>query len=358
MMPDHNNQAIKQRESGIELFRIIAMLLIVAHHYVVNSGVTQLFEGGNSKDLFYYLFGMWGKTGINCFVLITGYFMCYSNITLRKFLKLFLEVIFYKITIYIVLSIAGYYTFSLYSLIDIWPIKSVTTGFVSCFLLFYLCIPFLNILIKNINKKQYTLLLLLLLFIYTLMGSIPLFSVKMNYVTWFCILYLIAAFMRIYATEITIINKTNWGLCSITFIILSISSVALLAWFKKDIQTIYYFVSDSNKILALLTALSTFMFFKNLKISYSKVINTIAASTFGVLLIHAHSNEMRQWLWKDFIDVKSHYLTDHYVLYSILVVLAIFGVCTIIDFIRINTIEKYTFKKLDNYLPPSHLYKI
>lgn len=82
-------QVEKQRESGIELFRIIAMLLIVAHHYVVNSGVTQLLGGDYFKDLFYYLFGMWGKTGINCFVLITGYFMCQSNITLRKFLKLF-----------------------------------------------------------------------------------------------------------------------------------------------------------------------------------------------------------------------------------------------------------------------------
>lgn len=31
---------LNQRESGIELFRIITMLVIVAHHYVVNSGLT------------------------------------------------------------------------------------------------------------------------------------------------------------------------------------------------------------------------------------------------------------------------------------------------------------------------------
>ena len=28
-----------KRDSGIELFRIITMLCIVAHHYVVNSGI-------------------------------------------------------------------------------------------------------------------------------------------------------------------------------------------------------------------------------------------------------------------------------------------------------------------------------
>ena len=31
-----------QRESGIELYRIITMLVIVAHHYIVNSGIIEL----------------------------------------------------------------------------------------------------------------------------------------------------------------------------------------------------------------------------------------------------------------------------------------------------------------------------
>lgn len=30
---------IKQRDSNLELLRIITMLVIVAHHYVVNSGL-------------------------------------------------------------------------------------------------------------------------------------------------------------------------------------------------------------------------------------------------------------------------------------------------------------------------------
>lgn len=79
----------KIRESNLELYRIIVMLLIVAHHYVVNSGLTSI--GGpissnpiSLKSLFLLLFGAWGKTGINCFVLITGYFMCKSQITLKK----------------------------------------------------------------------------------------------------------------------------------------------------------------------------------------------------------------------------------------------------------------------------------
>ena len=65
----------KIRESGIELFRIISMLLIVAHHYVVNSGVLKIANADplSFNSIFLCLFGAWGKTGINCFVLITGY---------------------------------------------------------------------------------------------------------------------------------------------------------------------------------------------------------------------------------------------------------------------------------------------
>lgn len=32
---------VKQRNSNLELYRIIVMLLIVAHHYVVNSGLME-----------------------------------------------------------------------------------------------------------------------------------------------------------------------------------------------------------------------------------------------------------------------------------------------------------------------------
>lgn len=59
------------------------MLLIVAHHYVVNSGLLDVMNQNilSANTTFYSLFGAWGKMGINCFVLITGYFMYKSQIT-------------------------------------------------------------------------------------------------------------------------------------------------------------------------------------------------------------------------------------------------------------------------------------
>lgn len=57
---------VKQRNSNLELYRIIVMLLIVAHHYVVNSGMMEEMAKDplSSRSIFYYIFGMWGKIGI------------------------------------------------------------------------------------------------------------------------------------------------------------------------------------------------------------------------------------------------------------------------------------------------------
>ena len=92
------DRQIGHRSTNLELFRIISMLLIVAHHYVVNSGMMESMweHPGSFRSLFFFLFGAWGKIGINCFVMITGYFMCKSQITLKKFLKLILQIEFYK----------------------------------------------------------------------------------------------------------------------------------------------------------------------------------------------------------------------------------------------------------------------
>lgn len=91
------------------------------------------------------------------------------------------------------------------------------------------------------------------------------------------------------------------------------------------------------------------MFFKNIQVKNNRVINTIAASTFGVLLIHANSDTMRQWLWKDLLDVVGHYNSSLMPLYALGCVLAIFIVCVLIDIIRINLIEKPFFRWWDKH---------
>ena len=60
----------KERESNIELLRIVAMLLIISFHYVYESGYK--FIELNYNSFIVKLFYLVGELGVNIFLLITG----------------------------------------------------------------------------------------------------------------------------------------------------------------------------------------------------------------------------------------------------------------------------------------------
>ena len=344
----------EKRKSNIELYRIIVMLEIVAHHYVVNSGLTG--SGGpvygeirSWRSIFLLLFGTWGKIGIDCFVLITGYFMCKSHITARKFVKLLAEVMFYKIVITAIFILAGKWDVSLIeTIIHFLPVYSIHTNFTGCYLVFYLSIPFLNILINGIEKKQFRMLLALLGFVYIFLGTFRIgpIGVTMNYFSWFMVVYLIGAYIRLFPEDYIKLNN-KWGIISFILIIISCLSVILSAWiFGKP----YIFVMDSNALLAVITSISVFMFFLNLDIGSSNIINKIASTTFGVLLIHANSDVMRKWLWVDVFDNVGTYSKSMMPVRAIGTVIIVFGICSIIDLARQRFIEKPFMKIIDKRL--------
>lgn len=353
------SQSIKKpRSSNLELYRIICMWMIVAHHYVANSGLIS--EGGplmsdftSSNSIFLILFGAWGKTGINCFLMITGYFMCTSKITIKKFVKLMAQVYLYRFLLFPIFLATGYETLSISRLAHlVMPFWGIKDGFVSCFIAFWLTIPFLSILVQNITKRQHELLLLLLLGIYTLLGSIPTFNITFNYVTWFGIIFFVASYIRLYPNQL-FERKRLWGWMTFVSFLLGLLSIWSLRFlFGERIGLGYNFVYDCNKIFAVAVAVCSFLWFKNMNIKYSKVINSFGAATFGVLLIHSNSNAMRTWLWKDFVDVVGHFSLPfgQLVLFSFGVTVAIFIVCNLIDQLRIATMEKWFFNWYDKKL--------
>ena len=335
------------RSSNIELFRILSMLMIVAHHYVVNSGLMNCIDAQSTlrfQDYFLLLFGWGGKTGINCFVLITGYFMCTSHITKKKLFKLLGEVYFYAVALWGIFFTAGYEAFSIKGFLKmLFPFYDVADNFTACFLLFYLLIPFLNKLIHALSEKEHLQLLLWCLGVYVLLPSFVKAHVVFNYITWFGVLYIIASYIRLYPKECFSNIKVTGSIAGVS-LLLSWASVIVLAMLSrmvgKGVGICYFFVADSNKVLALVTSVGAFLFFKNLKIGYSKAINTIAASTFGVLQIHANSDTMRRWLWVDVCNNVGAYQGGNVIIHAIVSVVAIYFVCTIIDMIRIRLIEQ------------------
>ena len=330
------------------------MLLIIMHHYVVNSGLIEELEKDiwSFNSIFFYVFGMWGRTAIDCFVLITGFFMCKSVFTIRKFIKLLLQVEFYAISIYCLFVLSGYQAFTFGEFCKIsWPFYGIKDNFVSCFLMFYLFIPFLNIVVHGMNKRQHLLLIALCLFLYTILGSIPNKFVWMNYTSWFCVLYVISSFIRLYP-QLHDNDMRYWGKASLLSVLLSIFSVIGVLYLKSKMSINihpYFLVIEPNKILAVITSVCCFNFFRNLKMPYSRTVNAIASTTFGILLIHAHSDVMRRWLWRDTLDVIGQQSFPCPILLAVMSVASVFVLCSIIDYLRIVLVEKHYMKLVDRF---------
>lgn len=336
-----------QRKSNIELFRILLMLSIIAHHFVVNSGLLGRMSHNleSINNIFLWLFGMWGKIAINCFVLITGYFMSKSQFTWKKFVKLIVEIEFYKIFIYLIFVIAGKEIISAKRLFEVLsPIIDLTTEFVSGFLVMFLFIPFLNIIIQHIDRQKHLSFISLSLLFFTIWDQFPGVIVPLGYSTWFFVLYLIGAYLRNYQirnkfTRIILDSKMGTILMLLmasgsVIIMLLLRQCELITWWPL------HWVVDCNAPLAVLTSISLFNFFRKLNVKDNRFINTISASTFGVLLIHASSETMRTFLWYDIFDCESWYLSPWLPLYSVMVVILVYICCTIIDMFRIHFFEK------------------
>lgn len=346
----------KERSSNLELYRIVCMLMIVAHHYVVLSGLMgtdgpMRAEPLAANSLYLYLFGMWGKTGINCFLMITGYFMCYSSISIRKFLKLYLWVVFYRAALVLFFAVIGYQPLSIKDIQVFFPFRTIhSDSFTSSFLVWWLFIPFLNVLANNMTKRQHQLLIALSVIVFTGYSFVPkLLSIEVNPICWFSTIYMIASYIRKYPETIYKSDSVKfWGITSMVLITLSmVSVIAILVlgnYMGRQLPQ-YWMVSDSQQPLALLVAVSTFMWFKNMMLPQNRLVNTLGGASFGVLLIHSGSATMMRWLWKDTVDCVGHYSLSFLQLvgYSFGAVLAIYLVCSIVDYLRLKYLERPFF---------------
>lgn len=346
----------KERNSNLELLRIVAMILIVAHHFVVNSGVTgnYTFDNVTGNMLFLQLWGMWGKTAINVFILISGYFMCVSKFTVKRFAKVYLEAKFYTIVIFMILLAAGYEKLGVGSLLNLvfGYIRTPNGGFTASFFMFYLFVPFYNMLIERMSRREHRILLVLFIIYFTIAPTFLFSGSVFHEPLWYAVLYFTAAYIRLYPEKWTKDNKICGSILLLS-VLLACASVLVVDFVGAEFgfTSAYHMVSDSNKLLAFVIGLFSFLFFNNLKIKNSKVINRIAATTFGVLCIHASSDAMRTFLWKDLLNVAGHYgmPLGGLVLYSIASVAGVFIVCSIIDMIRICLIEKPVLNWLGKY---------
>ena len=336
---------IINRNTSIELLRIISMIMIMFHHFAYHGNFEWNFNEVTLPHLWYDFILMGGKVGVDIFVLISGYFLIENTEKLfqpKKLLKFWGQVVFYSIMTYLLSVMLRLNAFEIKQLIKVClPITYPGWWFASTYFMLYLIHPFLNKLLHGLSKTEYQYLILMMVLCWSIIPTATTQLFESNSLLWFVTLYGIAGYVNLYGGNQKLQSKHYFSLYFMVLIITyTVSTTFLFLGTKKEewsTHAIDFF--EIERLPILLMAITLFMGFVTLKMNYHKWINMIASATFGVYLIH-DSSYIRYYLWTNIFKINQYQDSTFLILYSILVVFILYVSCTMIDLIRKKLVEK------------------
>lgn len=299
----------KQRDSGVELLRIIAMLLIIIGH-CLGDDLGSVLSKVEFCSLNYYVLWLmeaYAVVGTNCFVLISGYYLPDSNISYRKILKLWGLVFFYSIVTYVISVVIGINTISIKALITaLLPVLNRNWWFVSVYFCLYLLSPFLNRYVSSTTTTELRKLVIILLVLFSVVPII--FPIKDTFssgggtgIVWFITLYFIAVYIRRIEDNIKLSSKALAGLFVILIFAMFTSKIVIAHVTSKMLgspmgTSLLY---QNNSVLNVCAATMLFLALKKVNFTrkVGKAICYIASFSFSVYLIH-NTPFLNRWIWK------------------------------------------------------------
>ena len=97
---------IKERQSNIELLRIIAILIIIGHHFAIHGKLYEYTDISFVNRIWMQFLLLSGKLGVSLFVLISGYFLIeMPRLKVEKLVKLWLQIFTYSTLAYLVYTV-------------------------------------------------------------------------------------------------------------------------------------------------------------------------------------------------------------------------------------------------------------
>lgn len=345
------------RQSNFELLRIVFMLLIVVHHYCINSGFEVIIDDylRSSTSLTFNMFfiqflSFGGKVGVNGFFIISGYFMITGKMKISKVYRLLSTVLFYNVAVFIFFNLLGYRYDTGTAIKDIIPLLfTFPYSFIASYLLIYLVSDIVNKALNSMTQRDFLFLFAILFFYFTILGTY-LAQNTFNYFFWGLAMYIVGAYIRMYPLP-SLLNNKKFLILGILVSLLSIWTFILyIDFYGNKINWLYwqYMQTDGNKITVLVMSICIVLLFKNITVKSSIFINTVAASCLGVFLIHTNSLQMIHWLWTNLFKNTEYIGSPYLWLHMLFAVSSIYIVCTIIDYLRIRFIENPIFNKIES----------
>lgn len=289
---------VLQRDSSIELLRIVSILMVLNVHTFSPPEDLQIstVSGGDLVRLFFDFFREASSIScVNLFVLISGYFSIRWRV--RSISSLIFQVYFWIFLVYVVCLIIGNIEFSfevLYKHImgimqDYW--------FITVYIGLYVFTPLLNAFVEKTSHKE----LLWYIIIYYIFFTIDALPYSTGYtasgysIYSFIGLYLIGRYIRISDfcnSKIFISRGKILMLIIIVTFLITVGALFIAGFFHKgggELQRFPLSTFAYNNPLVIIQSILIFIFFTKLKF-HSKIINWCGTSILALYLLHMHPN--------------------------------------------------------------------
>jgi len=318
-----------ERQSNLELLRIVAMVMIICCHFATYNdfGPTNIFS---TKILGLSMLRLGGKTGVILFVMVTGYFMISKPFKWKRIMDLSRQTIFFSIVMALLAFVTEGIRPGVVGVLKIvFPLLLENYWFLTDFALILLLSPILNKLVHHNDKR----LLFYGLVVAIGFTGLPIVTPDMkNNLIGLAIAYVLGAYihtgniklsnLRLLSGMVTVLMTTT----VITGVLIATSRFSHTAF-----QYRLFFVTGFN-ISAFCVAFLMFLAFEKWKFGNASIINLVASTTFGVYLFH-DSRVFRNIMWHKIINPTEWHGTN--LLFGfILTIVSIFGFGMMMDFVR------------------------
>ena len=375
----------KKRDANIELLRIVAMLMIITLHFNNQSkALLELGEPASSVQIFATILEAIAITGVNVYVLISGYYLSSSKVKFSKILLLILQVYFYTLLISGAMMFVGAYSVKPEDKLDralryLFPISSEHYWFVTAYVIMYVLAPVMNAAVNTLKRKQLKTVIMGLLTWFCFIKSIvpaKFGTDRMGYdFGWFICLYLIAAYIRKY--NVVLFRDAKRSALVYLVSVIVIAAIGFI-FYKINFDTTTRIYSEEigdyiykgkfqyyagvpchyNFFFALTGALGLFSVFRFMRLKenlFAEVIRIIAPYTLGVYLLHMHFEIADRWVeWIEQIIGETpldNVLT--FFIHLVISVLMVFFAGIFVDWIR-----KYIFNFIGRVLGDTGLFRL
>ncbi len=347
-----------QRNYGIDILKIVSILMIVSLHILGADGILNSCEVGSTQYYVSWFIEAISLCAVNCFAMSTGYLMLDKKYKTARIIPLWLQVTFYSVSIGIIMMLFSVDVTTKFWIKAFFPVSTGLYWYFSAYFCLFFLMPFINKTINSLSTRQGVFLCLVLTVFFSVMNIIRLpnvFDVQGGYeCLWLIILYIFGACIK----KFDLLNSIKKRWCVVAFSVATAISFASYMFMEKFSNSQLERIIGKDFLMVyssptmVISALALFGFCLKINVRKNcikKSVTALSSVAFGVYIIHIHKLIWENCLVDAFVKF-SEFNPIILALSVLAVTVGIYTACAVIELLRIKLFSILKIDKLCNFI--------